>query len=330
MRRALRRALNSLTVVGLVASAAVLTLPPAVGAAPAHAPRTVPNVVGLSKAQVYAAMHHFELYFRTTGPGSANGTWTSVVTVSPRPGTRVAWHTMVTLTTTLRRTQGTSRVPRLTGRTKAQVYAALREAGLFFRTVGARGAHAPWIVVRQSPAPGTVVRWRATVVLTVRTPRANPVRAVTLKKLAAPKHTTTTTRPVTTTTRVLSTTSTTTTIPSTSTTYPGETTTTSTQPPTTTTTTTRPVTTTTTKPAPVRFRIGLATWYSYFPGRCATSYLTMGTRITVRNVATGRTIHCVVTDRQGSSTGRVVDLSVSDFAQLMPLWRGVVRVKVSW
>jgi len=321
--------LNSLTAVGLVASAAVLTLPPSVGAAPAHAPRTVPNVVGLSKAQVYAAMHHSELYFRTTGPGSANGTWTSVVTVSPRPGTRVAWHATVTLITSLRRTHGTSRVPRLTGRTKAQVYAALRKAQLYFRTTGARGAHAPWIVVRQSPAPGTVVRWRATVVLTVRTPRPIPVRAVTLRKLAAPKQTTTTTRPVTTTTRGLSTTTTTTTIPSTSTTYPGETTT-STLPPTTTTTSIGPVTTTTVKPAPVRFRIGLATWYSYFPGRCATSYLPMGTRITVRNVATGRTVHCVVTDRQGSSTGRVVDLSVSDFAQLMPLWRGVVLVKVSW
>ena len=84
------------------------------------------------------------------------------------------------------------------------------------------------------------------------------------------------------------------------------------------------------KKAPVRYRIGMATWYSYFSGRCATSYLPMGTHVTVRDLQNGRTVHCVVTDRQGSGTGRVVDLSETEFAKLTALWRGVVRVKISW
>jgi len=80
----------------------------------------------------------------------------------------------------------------------------------------------------------------------------------------------------------------------------------------------------------VRYRIGLATWYSYFPGRCASSYLPHGTRITVRDLQNGHVVHCEVTDRQGSRDGRVVDLSETDFSHLTAPWRGVVRVKVSW
>ncbi len=96
-----------------------------------------------------------------------------------------------------------------------------------------------------------------------------------------------------------------------------------------------PTTTTTEKKTVVKravseYRIGDATWYEYFPGRCATWYLPMGTRITVRNLATGVAITCVVTDREAAHGDRVVDLSVTDFARLQPLWRGVVRVKVSW
>jgi rare lipoprotein A (peptidoglycan hydrolase) len=117
-------------------------------------------------------------------------------------------------------------------------------------------------------------------------------------------------------------------VPAPTTTYPGETTTSAV------TTTSVAATTTTLKkkatPKPKRYRIGVATWYSYFPGRCATSYLPFGTRIHVRDLATGKTINCVVTDREGRGDGRVVDLSETQFAELAPLWRGVVRVKVSW
>jgi len=78
------------------------------------------------------------------------------------------------------------------------------------------------------------------------------------------------------------------------------------------------------------FKIGVATWYNYVPGHCATSYLPKGTRITVRNIGTGKAITCVITDREGSGSNRVVDLSETQFAQLAPLWKGVISVKVTW
>jgi rare lipoprotein A (peptidoglycan hydrolase) len=76
--------------------------------------------------------------------------------------------------------------------------------------------------------------------------------------------------------------------------------------------------------------VGIATWYNFVPGRCATWYLPLGTRVTVRDLATGKSIVCRATDREGTHGDRVVDLSETQFAELMPLWRGVIRVKVSW
>jgi rare lipoprotein A (peptidoglycan hydrolase) len=81
---------------------------------------------------------------------------------------------------------------------------------------------------------------------------------------------------------------------------------------------------------PKRYRIGDATWYSYIPGRCATWYLPKGTRITVRDLKTGKAVHCIVTDREAAHGNRVVDLNETQFAQLAPLARGVIVVKVSW
>ena len=328
MRRALRGSLTSLTVVSLWATTVVLLEPLDAGAASAHASRHVPNVVGLTRADAYAAMSRADLYFTTRGPGSSNGTWASVVAESPRPGTLVARHATITFTTSRSPGHALRRVPRLIGLTRAQVYAAMRRASLFFRTVGPGSASSTWrYALHQRPAVGTLVRWHSTVVV-----GTSLVKPRAPKKKAAPvrhrKPTTTTTRPrpTTTTTRPAPTTSTST---STTTTYPGEPTTSSTST-TSTTTTTVHTTTTTLKKAPVRYRIGLATWYSYFPGRCASSYLPYGTHITVRDLQNGHVVRCVVTDRQGSRDGRVVDLSETDFGHLTAPWRGVVRVKVSW
>jgi hypothetical protein len=93
-----------------------------------------------------------------------------------------------------------------------------------------------------------------------------------------------------------------------------------------------PITTTTRpkKKRPKRYRIGDATWYADFPGRCATWDLPMGTRIAVRDLATGKVVHCIVTDREAAHGNRVVDLSETQFAQLAPLSKGVVVVRVSW
>jgi serine/threonine-protein kinase len=65
-----------------------------------NGPRAVPNLVGLSPSAVDAAMHRAQLYYVTTGPGSANRTWTRVVSMSPTAGTPVPWHATVTVTVT--------------------------------------------------------------------------------------------------------------------------------------------------------------------------------------------------------------------------------------
>jgi beta-lactam-binding protein with PASTA domain len=298
----------------------------------------MPNLVGLSRAQVYAVMRADALYFVTTGPGSTNGTWREAVGQSPKAGTVVPWHFQAKIRVSTANPHAPRRVPRVIGLSRARTFAAMARAQLFFTTRGPGSSDGKWIVVlHQSPAAGTRVRWHATITLTVSTrrprhkkPVRKPVTTTTVKKKPKPKPTCT----PTTTTTVATTTTTTTTIESTSTTVPGATTTT-TAPvsPTTTTTICKPVTTTTVKPKkkrPVKYRIGDATWYRYIPGHCATWYLPRGTRITVRDLATGKVIHCIASDREGAHGDRVVDLDSQQFAELAPLSRGVVVVKVSW
>jgi beta-lactam-binding protein with PASTA domain len=321
-------------IVALVASA-VLVAPVSADAA-THARRHMPDVISLSRAQVYAVMRADALYFVTTGPGSSNGTWRQAVGQSPKAGTVVPWHFQATIRVSNANPHAPRRVPRVIGLSRARTFAAMKRAQLFFKTRGPGSSDGKWIVVlHQSPAAGTRVRWHATITLTVSTRRPRhkkpvrpPVTTTTVKKKPTPKPTCT---PTTTTTV---TTTTTTTVESTSTTVPGATTTT-TAPlsPTTTTTICKPVTTTTVKPKkkrPVKYRIGDATWYRYIPGHCATWYLPRGTRITVRDLATGKVIHCIASDREGAHGNRVVDLDTQQFAELAPLSRGVVVVKVSW
>ncbi len=256
----------------------------------------MPDVTHRARGAAFTAMAKAGLYFTVSGPAN----WNVVTGQLPAPGTHVAWHATVSLivarvsaptTTTTVRAAVRLRIPSLIGRTRATVIALLARMGLRLHPQGPGSADGTWTkVVAQSPAPGSVVR-RGSVVV-VDTMRTPPAS--------------------TTTTGVTTTTS------------PGGSTTS-----TTVTTTTQP-TTTTTRPVPSRTRIGVATWYAYIPGQCATWYLPRGTLITVEDLATGRTIACVVTDRQQYSPGRVVDLSETQFAELTPLWRGVVRVKVSW
>jgi hypothetical protein len=78
------------------------------------------------------------------------------------------------------------------------------------------------------------------------------------------------------------------------------------------------------------FRVGVATWYHYFPGQCATWYLPRGTRINVEDIKTGKVVSCVATDREGARGNHVVDLSQTQFAELAPLGVGVLLVRVTW
>lgn len=266
----------------------------------AHQPRPAPALVGLTRPEVYKVMTEYQLYFTTSGPGSSNGTWTDVVSQSPGSHVLVAWHSFIHLVVSRAVVHPLRAVPRLIGVSKAQALSLLAQAQLGYQAQGLDAKNGTWTsVLRQSPAPGTQVPWHSVVVLDV----------------TGPTSTTTTSSTSTTTT----------------TTFPGETTTSTSS----TTTTSTSTTTTTLKPKPKPsksrdFRIGIATWYSYIPGQCATWYLPEGTRLVVRDLATGHAIVCLVTDHEASKGDHVVDLSETQFAELEPLWRGVIHVKVSW
>ena len=359
IRRARQRSAFRLTVAGLIVAPLVLVTSPGVGASTTHAPTRVPNVLHDSKAQVYAAMTSAGLFFRTDGPGSLNGTWRSAITENPQPGTLVAWHATVIVATSLAAPSVTAhaptRVPDVVHDSKARVYAALARAGLYFVTHGPGSADGTWTTaVAQSPAAGTLVAWHATVTLGTARVRLGAARHATtrvphlvgltrVRALAALSK-----RGLLVRTRGPGSANDTWTAVVAQNVRPGTTVawhsvvlvTTrrsgATRPPASVTVSNSPVasdpvtTTTTTTASSGRSRLGLATWYAYFPGRCATSYLPKGTVITVRDVATGRTVRCEVTDLQAKSPGRVVDLSATQFSQLAPLWRGVVFVEVTW
>jgi hypothetical protein len=258
----------------LVAASAVLLIPVASGAA-GHAPVHMPNLVGRSRLAVYRTMRHDGLYFSTRGPGSSNDHWAVVAAQSPRPGTVIAWHGEAVLTVSTDAPHVARTVPRLIGLSRAGVYAAMRNADLFFRTVGPGSSSGRWVVaLSQSPRPGTKVAWHGEVVVHVST-----VRPVAKK----------------------------------------------------------PVVTTTTPAASVasvvngtNYKVGVATWYNYIPGHCATWYLPKGTRITVHDLTTGKSITCIISDREAHESNHVVDLNETQFSELEPLSKGVISVKVSW
>ena len=89
-------------------------------------------------------------------------------------------------------------------------------------------------------------------------------------------------------------------------------------------------TTTTAAPVSMSHATGLATWYAWNPGQCASPILPKGTWVTVTNDATGARTSCEVTDREANNPGRVIDLDTAVFAQIAPLSSGAVTVTISW
>ncbi|HQT99291.1 MAG TPA: hypothetical protein PLG60_02170 [Acidimicrobiales bacterium] len=246
------------------------------------------------------------------------------------------------------------RVPTLVGHNRAQVYAQMRRAGLYFVTVGPGSAQSRWVrATAQSPRPGALVAYHSRVVvhvtnLTPRGPRimprlighnraqvfalmrrtdlyfstvgpgaANGTWVVAVAQSPAPGTVVRWHAHVV--VRVM--------------------------------TRAAPVRAAAVRAAPVRaadtfrapagvnekaaiaaghYKYGVATWYSYFPGRCATWFLPMGTVVTVRDLATGHTISCTVTDHEDSGSNHIIDLSETQFAELAPLPQGVINVRVTW
>jgi uncharacterized protein YabE (DUF348 family) len=78
--------------------------------------------------------------------------------------------------------------------------------------------------------------------------------------------------------------------------------------------------------------IGEATWYDPpWSGLTAASpWIPFGTRVTVTDLATGRTVIVVIDDRGPFAAGRIIDLSPEAFSILSPLGRGVLDVRITW
>ena len=77
---------------------------------------------------------------------------------------------------------------------------------------------------------------------------------------------------------------------------------------------------------------GLATWYDppWSGLTAAHPWLPFGTRVTVTDLETGRSVTVVIDDRGPFAPGRVIDLSPEAFARLQPLGHGVLDVSLSW
>jgi hypothetical protein len=76
---------------------------------------------------------------------------------------------------------------------------------------------------------------------------------------------------------------------------------------------------------------GQATWYDTGHSGFTAAHPTLpfGTRVTVTNLASGKTVTVVINDR-GPFGGRIIDLSHDAFAVLAPPLQGVCQVRLTW
>jgi beta-lactam-binding protein with PASTA domain len=324
-------------IVAVFAMAMTVLTPTLAGASGSGAYEVMPNVVGLSPSAVHSVMYRAQLYYSTRGPGSSNASWVRIVGEIPAAGTTVPLLSTVTLivTTTpapVAPTGGLEPMPNVVGLSPSAVHSVMYRAQLYYSTQGPGAASSTWVrVVGELPAPGSSVPRLSTVTLLV---SSSPASSSVLLSSAAVR-----TRPVVTRHHRVAPK-----VHRVATKTPGKHH-----------GTTHPTHHVATKvpgrrhrsPRPVhhvvrhgpsahptrhlvREKLGIATWYSYVPGRCATWYLPFGVRVTVTDLANGHSVSCVVTDREGSAGDHAVDLSQTDFAELAPLSKGVIPVRVTW
>jgi uncharacterized protein YabE (DUF348 family) len=81
-----------------------------------------------------------------------------------------------------------------------------------------------------------------------------------------------------------------------------------------------------------RRQTGLATWYDppWSGLTAAHPSLPFGTRVTVTDLDSGRSVTVVIDDRGPFSPGKIIDLSPEAFQVLEPLGHGVIHVRLSW
>jgi len=91
--------------------------------------------------------------------------------------------------------------------------------------------------------------------------------------------------------------------------------------------------TTTTAPPPSQTAQGIATWYYWNAGQCASPWLPHGTVVTVTNQGNGASASCVVTDTEAAGGTHVIDLDASVFQAIAGpagLGAGAITVTISW
>ena len=153
---------------------------PSSGAAGAHAPVHMPDVVGKTRAETFAIMAADQLFFTTHGSGSNDGSWVRVIAQYPAAGTLVPFRSTVSLTVTVGVVHEPLPAPNLIGKSRAQVYSIRKAYQLYFTTSGPGASNGTWkSVVGQTPFADTLIKWHSFMHLTVS-------RAVPHPKVAVP------------------------------------------------------------------------------------------------------------------------------------------------
>jgi hypothetical protein len=291
--RSLQQVVRRVILIASVVATCSLATPVAALAAPAT--ETLPSFVGDSHDQAFAALKAAQLYFSTSGPGSSTSSWTRVVGQLPAAGTVVNLLSTIHLYVT---DAPTVTVPPVVHHAVVKPHPVVRRVYAPMADVRGQGrAFTEW-VVRHRHFRLVVLRigpakgaWNEVLA-------QHPAPGVRVAAGAQLIITVRRTLPAPTGQKA---------VPHRS-----------------------PAVVPTPRVLRNRALVGQATWYPNTPGQCASHYLHFGVRIWVRNTQTGRTITCVISDREASGGLRVVDLSTADFSQLAPLARGVIPVRVWW
>lgn len=83
-------------------------------------------------------------------------------------------------------------------------------------------------------------------------------------------------------------------------------------------------------PRPRHSQAGVASWFHFTRGTCASRTIARGTLVTVTRRATGATATCRVADWGPGDTTRLIDLSDDVFAALADRTTGLIDVRISW
>lgn len=81
-------------------------------------------------------------------------------------------------------------------------------------------------------------------------------------------------------------------------------------------------------PTQTQTQTGKASWYDGKKGRCAHRTIPLRTVLRVVNLANGKETRCTVTNRGPYWGDRIIDLTKATFAELAPVSKGVIYVRI--